>query len=634
MEDVLNQILKYLEELNTKKGVPKDDSLVDKNIIKSDGSTFGEPKTVSAVLKPNERRKLTEVFTLFTKVFYEQKAKYEDAKPKTLVSEIKQKQETPKPQQKEEKCKGWGSVLALLVGGVALVAAAVPTIIASLFQKIGPLGDALKILGKTGLLTGLKLLTKTVAKAFALPILKRLPIIGSLINFYFAYKEFKANRIAAGVLELIGGILNFVPGVGTILSIGVDILKAFLDSKGMFDEGGSLSNKNAVGTILGWGKAIGKWIWDNALWIPIIGGVKRLGMAYDAFSAGSYGEGIKQVVLGIASFIPLAGPLITGAEMLLGFLTGKKDEPKDVKASGSWVDGIKKWIISKLDVLPWWMKRPLEWFGILPEGSSGEQTGMVASALDGAKKGFDGTKKFIGNIWDKVKGPMGDSVDAVKGFAINTWEKTKEFSANAWDTVTEQAPKIWESIKSASASAWEKSKEIGSSMMSGIKDMASKAQDFVAEWAPSVLLTIKSVTDKAMEVLSSIAKTIGNWISNLFSSEDEKKLEAVSVDAPAKQSYLSDAGVDILRSVLKNTTTQAGWLRTLHDLSKEQIQLLSSILNVETMSLQELKRMSGNSGSSSPILINHQSPQPTRSELLPVGNNRSGYTNSPYSLSQ
>ena len=65
-------------------------------------------------------------------------------------------------------------------------------------------------------------------------IARRLPIIGSLISFYEAYKKFKAggiDNIIFGIMDIAAGIAYAFPGVGTAIGLGVDVLQYFLKNK-------------------------------------------------------------------------------------------------------------------------------------------------------------------------------------------------------------------------------------------------------------------------------------------------------------------------------------------------------------------------------------------------------------------
>lgn len=60
---------------------------------------------------------------------------------------------------------------------------------------------------------------------------KRIPIIGSIVNFADAYQAFETGTpegILKGILDVTAGIVNFIPGKGTLLSMGIDMLNALL----------------------------------------------------------------------------------------------------------------------------------------------------------------------------------------------------------------------------------------------------------------------------------------------------------------------------------------------------------------------------------------------------------------------
>ena len=65
-------------------------------------------------------------------------------------------------------------------------------------------------------------------------IAKRLPIIGSLISFYEAYKKFQAggiDNIVFGIMDIAAGIAYAFPLVGTAIGLGLDVLQYFLKNK-------------------------------------------------------------------------------------------------------------------------------------------------------------------------------------------------------------------------------------------------------------------------------------------------------------------------------------------------------------------------------------------------------------------
>lgn len=153
-----------------------------------------------------------------------------------------------------------------------------------IFSKIG--GVVTKVLPKaTGIVGNLfskiggKLLT--VLKG-AVPFLKKIPVIGTIISVGFAISRFMKGDTTGGVIDVLSalaGLLHLIPGPGTAaaiaLQIGLDGLNAFLD----FKYGGS--SKEASGKkwegIKDFFGSIGNWIteklknaWDSiSQWGPI-----------------------------------------------------------------------------------------------------------------------------------------------------------------------------------------------------------------------------------------------------------------------------------------------------------------------------------------------------------------------------
>jgi len=101
---------------------------------------------------------------------------------------------------------------------------------------VGALGELSKVLGigAAGGTTGL--LAKVASKIFKWtgPVMRRIPILGSLFSFYEAYKKFTAggiDNILFGLMDIAAGIGYAVPGIGTGIGIGLDVLQYFLKNK-------------------------------------------------------------------------------------------------------------------------------------------------------------------------------------------------------------------------------------------------------------------------------------------------------------------------------------------------------------------------------------------------------------------
>mgnify|MGYP003652538404 CR=1 FL=1 len=104
---------------------------------------------------------------------------------------------------------------------------------------VGALGELSKVLGIGAAGGAAGLLAKVAGKIFKFtgPVLRRIPIIGSLFSFYEAYKKIKAGGIdntIFGLMDIAAGIFYMVPGIGTGIGIGIDVLQYFL--KGKADE--------------------------------------------------------------------------------------------------------------------------------------------------------------------------------------------------------------------------------------------------------------------------------------------------------------------------------------------------------------------------------------------------------------
>jgi hypothetical protein len=622
-------MLGLLDQLSEEKGVPKNNSLVDKNIIKTENSTLDNSKKTKTTLSSGEKKRLTETFTLFNKLFFDhQKRERKDVKEKTLVSKISKDQEktaTP-PDLSEASSKG-GGLLSMILGGLALLAASVGGIIASIsgFFGGGAVADFVTVIGKLGMMGALKILATTVLKKFGLGVLKKLPIIGGIIGLTQAVMEFKDGNIFKGIGYLISGLLNFVPIAGPWLSMGADLLIAFAESKGMFDKGGALSPENGWNTIKDWISSIGKIIYDNALYLPIIGTFKRFGMAYDSFKSGNVVEGLKQIGLGLLTFGG-GGFMIKGIEVLAGWLNSPKESEGKITPDNSWMSRLKNWIKSKLKDLPDWLAAPLKWFGILDDEQ--DNSGKISS--DGSKDASKGIVNYVKDVWDNIKGPMGDAVGIIGDFTKDAWEKTSNFAKNTWDNVMSEAPKVWDTVKEFSSKAWDKAKEAGTWFADSMKSMADKTKDMINKWIPGIVDTISGIADSAMKVLKGIADKIGGWIGNLFSSDHENKLKekvnSTNKDVVAKYDDKH------IQAMIVGTNAQLHGLEKLYRSSHEQTQLLGNLVNIGANSLRELKRMNGGSASGGNITVVQPSQQSPSKQMATIPNNRDGYLTSAYAL--
>ena len=630
MDEVIVKLLGLLEQLVEEKGVPVKDELASKNISK--GASLNNNEKVSKDgLSSNDKKTLTETFNLFNKLFFDyQKTTIDDTAQKTIVGKIAQDQtKAEDPQTLTDKSECGGGFLSMILGGLALLAGSVATIFASMSGFFGDTGSKVaEVIGKVGFMGALKILSKTVLKQFSKTVLKKLPIIGGIIGLYFAYEAFKAGKFFKGVAELISAFLNFVPYIGPMLSIGADILIAFAESKGMFDEGGALSAENGWKTIKGWMGALGKAIVDNALYLPIIGTFKRFGMSYDAFKTGNMKEGLKQLGLGLLTILPTGGHIIKGVEVLAGWLGSSKTTDGKITPDSSWMDRLKGWIKSKLKDLPDWLSAPLKWFGIMEDDSKGNGGVVVGGVKDGAKA----ISAYVTDTWNNMKGPMKDAAGAIGELTKRAWDSTSKFASDTWDSVSENAPKVWNTIKEYSTAAWDKAKEAGSWFADSISKMAARTTDMINTWIPNIVTTITDIASNAMKVLKGLVKKIGGAIAGIFTSADDTA-KAKKVVKSTKEKMLSDSRGDMSLHLLTASNTHNLWLKLLYKSSNEQVRLLTSLANTGAESLKELKRMSGSPSGGNVTVVSPSSPQPApKTPSIKIPNNRQSYGDSAYAL--
>jgi len=752
MDPVILNLLGVLKDMHEQKGVPKQDKIIEKNIIKSKNSTFDSDKREKrGGLSSEQKQNLVETFTLFNQMFFEfQKKVRVDEKEKTKVSQIAKAKVTPPPlppppmQQKSE-----GGFGRYLLGGLAILGGLFTFIIGLMTD--GPLKGVLKLLSRITIAGGIKALVGILSKIggifgsmfdnvikFAklfvddlgkgvvsivtkiLPkggkglfgklgasiikvlkpaskLLKRIPIIGSLISIGFAISRFKSGDTVGGVIEVMSGLVGLldlvVPGLGFGLSLGLDVLNAFLDIK----SGGSnpKASKKKGDILWDMSKGLGAWIWSKAEYIPVLGTIKWFGKAYDSFKGGNYMDMLKNFGLGVFSLIPGAGFIIKGVEMLMGFFSDKKPVDPKLTENTSWFSRLKEWVKSKLQDLPWWIKKPLAWFGIM-EDDSGVNSNAFGDVGAGVKAGFEGSKKFFSSIWDSIKGPIGDAVgyigkfasdtwnktkniatkawvgiqstipksfddvkdlasgawssvkditskawssikenapkawEAVKDISGKAWERTKEFASDAWKVTSEEGGKLWESIKETSSKAFEKAKEAGTWAYDAIESMASKAKTLIDSWVPKIVDTITGITDSAFGILKGIADKIGSWVMGLVSPENPEIAKVAS--EKKSENVVNSTDTTYMENVVKNNIVSNKWLHMLHNTSLEQVKLLGMMVNIGNSSLSELKRISGNLNKGGTTTIISPPQQQSKTQSIPISNNRTGFASSPYAL--
>ena len=798
---LLEELLGLLKTLNETIGVPQGESLEDKNVLQ--GNNPSDPnKRVTPTLNSNERKRTTEIASLFAKTFFEyQKKKTPDKAIKTSIQKVTGKtgEKIQQGGDKVDKKSSWSKILLLLVGAVAALIAGLMTdgpfkgalkiaaralfsILKSSIKSMFKIGGGIlkglipdnfigKIIkgGMEGFITSLKGMLGAPFKALGnmakgggimtkmvsfmkplLSVLKKVPLIGSIISIGFAISRFKSGDNIGGVIDVLSALsgLLYLTGVGApvafAIGLGLDLLNAFLDAK---TGGATGKQQGAKMDLLGdMAKGIGKWIWKNALWLPVIGGFKRMEMAWDALKSGNIMESIKQFAFGMLSFS--LGPIVTGIEMLLGFGDEKKTNTKDIKKGsllgsmtkniGNWIwknalwlpviggfkrmemswnafksgdimgglyqfgasllsfgglgpivtgiemllgfgdkkesdkslspktgwfSGLKAWIKKKLKNLPWVLRKPLEWFGILDD--SDEDTSIKTSILNSA---YDKLKKFASSMWsgitsslalvgdllvkgvttlyNNVKQTLSDAASAVKNAAVEVHNKqVKKYRGLA---EKDASTRVVESVKNPFGTIYGAGAEIVA-LGASRRDAAASEEAFSKKQKELIKRGILNPdgTPRSREerVKSGLAKplptqdktVVSDAIKTVKIPQKTQDKTVVSdaiktVKIPQKtqdKTVVSDTPNPNALPVVQSGNSQS--LEFLHNIGMTQIKIMGDIKGIAAQILKKMDSSMGGSNSNTVVPIS-QPPSSQKSSPMPMNSNRGDYGSSAYAL--
>jgi hypothetical protein len=161
----------------------------------------------------------------------------------------------------------------------------------STFAKIfDTAGDAAKVL--TGGFFG------KIFKGVGKTVLKRLPLLGSIFSFYDAYNELSSGDYLSGFTSLLSGIANLFPGVGSVISIGLDFLNYLFKTESMQDFKANLNQGlftqafSSLGDTLVQKVPFLKWFYDLSENIggALAGDTESIIKLFDQFGLGALGK--------------------------------------------------------------------------------------------------------------------------------------------------------------------------------------------------------------------------------------------------------------------------------------------------------------------------------------------------------
>jgi hypothetical protein len=443
--------------------------------------------------------------------------------------------------------KGLGGGLALILGGITALVMA--------FKTDGGAKGTLELIGKAGIKGGLVLLAKKVFGMTLKSALKRIPIIGTLISYGFAFQRFSKGDTIGGIIDLVSGTVQLLdlvaPGLGTVLSLGVDIMQAVLDAK----TGGSSAEASAKkgSMLLDWAKGLGKMIYKGVKYIPVVGPLIQ--MAED-ISKGKWVDAMYSLVRSI----PGVGTVL---DIIDYFTEGKTQESikGGISKATNWVTGFGKWVASKVINLPiigplikssqalfagqW--KDSLIWLG-----RAVPFVGMIMDWLD--VKTSD-EKKDIKQETPK-KSPFTAIKDAILEKARNWWK-------NTWTWVKWLARKVLPAnvIKSLEDNANEKLEGIDTpvgevkletSPLDNLKKVGGVIADKVKDWAST---NVKAMADK-------ITNFTKSTVTNAIDGAKKFKEKVTSAFSVSKDWVKDQTGkfAEAYKSVTETVTDIGKWV--------------------------------------------------------------------------
>lgn len=209
-----------------------------------------------------------------------------------------------------------------------------------------------------------------------LKVVKRIPIIGSVLSAGYAISRFRRGDYIGGLIDTISGIVALIPGLGLPLSLGLDVFNAYLDVK----SGNSTENSQPrkVSVL----KDIQNWFYRKLSpiihYIPGVGMLKHASEAIGYISSGNIFQGLRSFVHSIGNVAPGLGlSLSSGLAWVTDLNNISRDQPTTpTTARVSFYNTLKDYFKDKLIKLfknasPW-----LRWVLKRVPGTSGIFSGI------------------------------------------------------------------------------------------------------------------------------------------------------------------------------------------------------------------------------------------------------------------
>ena len=319
-----------------------------------------------------------------------------------------------RPKEKE-KPKGFletiGEFFKYLLPVIAGVGATIGGIMA-LFSGLmddGPFKGLKKLLGDSALAVGFKALTKVgskgLLKGITGSVLKKIPLIGSLISLGFAYSRFKDGDTVGGTIDVLNaltGILYLTPAapLAVPISLALDALNAFLDYKAGETKGKERTTKKL--DIL---KDMGGWIYGKLKSVPVIGPLMKAGKSiFD----GDWDTGFKYLSEAIAPLQQIGSIILQGVRTYA---------PPVLNAVGNWSAAAGKWLYDKAKEIP-----------------------VIGPLIQAGESIFNGD-------WEAGFNYLGNAIEPLQYIGSMLLEKAKEYAPVAGDWLVTAGKWLYDKAK-------------------------------------------------------------------------------------------------------------------------------------------------------------------------------------------
>jgi len=301
---------------------------------------------INPALNSQEKKRYENIFTIFKNIVFpgDEAKRASSGSKQSQIGSV-----TNNIGSKSGKSIGSGLGMEALIAGTLLAGLVtfwdeIKTGIQDFFGETLP--NAGVLVGK-GLAAGGKILIKMAGKIFPrlagltgkafLKAARLIPFVGAAASFALAYMSFEDNDLIGMGLNLISGIVNLIPGVGNAASIILDgfiIMREFQRSD-MTDEQKLEEKEGLIKKMKGW---IKNSLVDKFRYLPIIGGMIRMGEGYLKMASGDVSGGLKDLFISTFSFMGGDGfgkAAEAGLDITLGMIKDKPDPENKYQVTGS-----------------------------------------------------------------------------------------------------------------------------------------------------------------------------------------------------------------------------------------------------------------------------------------------------------